>query len=405
MCLGCGVCAYMCPENLIELTNIMDEGIRPIVQSDGCGSCTLCLDVCPGHDYSRLEPDETPAAIKELEEGWGPVLEIWEGYPADKNIHYQGSSAGMSTAIALYCLERGGMHGVVHIAGDKDNPLNNKTIMSHSRAELLASTGSRYAPASPCSGLGFIEEAPDQCVFIGKPCDVAAVRKAQYLKPILKEKIGVTISIFCAGTPASRGTTDFLAEHRIDPNQVQELRYRGCGWPGHFTVRVNGQDEYALKMTYGDSWDFLQRYRPYRCHLCPDGTGEFADIACGDPWYREIQEGALGSSLVVVRTERGRRIVREAMEAGYIHLKPGTSEMLVESQRNLLSKRSSIWGRSAAFKVIGQPAPKMPGYNLFKLWLRIPLKEKARSFLGTLRRIIQRKYYKPLDIHSMERLN
>jgi hypothetical protein len=93
------------------------------------------------------------------------------------------------------------------------------------------------------------------------------------------------------------------------------------------------------------------------------------------------------------------------MEAGYIHLKPGTSEMLVESQRNLLSKRSSIWGRSAAFKVIGQPAPKMPGYNLFKLWLRIPLKEKARSFLGTLRRIIQRKYYKPLDIHSMERLN
>ena len=59
-------------------------------------------------------------------------------------------------------------------------------------------------------------------------------------------------------------------------------------------------------MSYMESWGFLQRYRPYRCYLCPDGTGELADLSCGDPWYREILEDEPGHSLVVVRTERGK---------------------------------------------------------------------------------------------------
>jgi coenzyme F420 hydrogenase subunit beta len=42
------------------------------------------------------------------------------------------------------------------------------------------------------------------------------------------------------------------------------------------------------------------------------------------------------------------------------------------------------------------PAPKYGGFSLFRKWLDAPLKEKLRSFLGSLRRIIVRIYYKPL---------
>ena len=56
---------------------------------------------------------------------------------------------------------------------------------SRTRAELLAATGSRYAPASPCDGLKMIEDAPGPCVFIGKPCDVEGLRLSQAARPTL----------------------------------------------------------------------------------------------------------------------------------------------------------------------------------------------------------------------------
>ena len=46
-----------------------------------------------------------------------------------------------------------------------------------------------------------IQNAPAPCVFIGKPCDVAAVENVRRLRPALDEKVGLTIAIFCAGTP------------------------------------------------------------------------------------------------------------------------------------------------------------------------------------------------------------
>jgi coenzyme F420 hydrogenase subunit beta len=146
-----------------------------------------------------------------------------------------------------------------------------------------------------------------------------------------------------------------------------------------------------------ESWGFLQRYRPYRCHLCPDGTGEFADLACGDPWYREIPEDEQGHSLVVVRTERGRRILRSAKEAGYVHLKRVDPMALVDSQKNLLGKRKAIFGRLLAMRLFGLPIPRLVGFSLYENWRKLPLKEKLRSTVGTVRRIVTRHYYRKLN--------
>jgi coenzyme F420 hydrogenase subunit beta len=351
--------------------------------------------VCPGYETSHNGFEQNPALIPELQHGWGPVLEIWEGHPTDPEIHYHGSSAGLATVLALYCLEKENMYGVLHIGSAPQTPWQNKTVLSRTRAELLVRTGSRYAPASPCDGLHQIELAPAPCVFIGKPCDVTGLRMSQALKPELDKKVGAAIGIFCAGTPATQGTLDLFESLNIDPAEVAEARYRGKGWPGMFAVRRKGEEFPSHQVTYKESWGFLQRYRPWRCHLCPDGTSEFADISCGDPWYREIQEGEIGSSLVVVRTERGRKIVHGAIAASYVRLRRVDPQKLEDSQKNLLAKRSAIWGRVTAMKAFGLPTPRFSGFSLFKNWCRLPFKEKLRSTFGTARRIVMRKYYKP----------
>jgi coenzyme F420 hydrogenase subunit beta len=320
------------------------------------------------------------------------VLEVWEGYASDPEIRYKGSSAGMASALALFCVESLEMRGIVHIRAEEETPYMNRTAFSRTRDELIASTGSRYAPASPCDGLDAIEAAGGPAVFLGKPCDIEALRKAQAIRPALDRNVGVAIGIFCAGTPSTMGTLDLLREHGIRPGDVEELRYRGRGWPGHFAVRMKGDREWRNLATYAEAWSFLQAYRPYRCYLCPDGTSEFADVSCGDPWYREVEPGEPGTSLVVVRTQRGRELVQRAIAAGAIQVRSVRPEVLAISQRELQLKRGAIWGRVMTMRALGVPGPRFSGFSLFRNWLRLPYMQKLRSIVGTARRIVTRQY-------------
>ena len=53
-------------------------------------------------------------------------------------------------------------------------------------------------------------------------------------------------------------------------------------------------------------------------------------------------------------------------------------------------------------KLLGLPAPRLRGFSLFKNWRRLSLEEKLRSTIGTLRRIITRRYHRPLRLKASE---
>ena len=400
LCVGCGACAYVCPEQNITLVNVINDGIRPTYDPAKCKDCGDCIKVCPGYDTTKVYPEEQSEIIKELNQSWGTILEIWEGYATNPGIRFLGSSGGLASVLALYCLEREGMYGVLHTVADERNPMSNKIVLSRDCADILSSTGSRYSPASPCSELKIIESAPGSCAFIGKPCDIAGLRKAMSMMPVLDKKIGAVIGIFCAGSPSLQGTIDLLEKLHINTDGISALRYRGRGWPGLFSVQYQKDASQTKTLTYKEAWGFIQAYRPYRCYLCPDATSELADISCGDPWYRDIKEGEAGYSLVLVRTARGRQILRGAIEAGYVTIERAAPKVLSHSQRDMPIKRGAVWGRLLTMRAFGIPVPKYDGFSLFRNWLAIPAKEKARSLVGTVRRIIKRKYYRKLVINS-----
>ena len=154
--------------------------------------------------------------------------------------------------------------------------------------------------------------------------------------------------------------------------------------------------------TYSQSWSFLQRFRPFSVNLTPDGSGEDADISCGDPWYRPIGADELGSSLVLVRTERGRALLKRARDAGYVSLTPADVRKALDSQLNLIRKRGSVWGRLLALRLFRVPTPELHGFSLLQNWLGLSLLEKAQSTLGTIRRILLRRLYRPLEISDSE---
>ncbi|NHC14415.1 coenzyme F420 hydrogenase [Motilibacter sp. E257] len=379
-------------------------GRRPLqLLPSGSPSTQAALRACPGAALAH-DPGSVPAgADPGLLPGWGPVLEVWEGYAGDPELRFAGSSGGAASALALHLVGSGGAAGVIHTAARADAPLLNETVVSTTREELLARAGSRYAPASPADGLGTAERAgavgSSPYVFIGKPCDVAGAAKATAVRPALQAGLALTIGVFCAGTPSTAGTLELVrAMGFADPSDVESVRYRGNGWPGEAVATGTRDGEFhEARFSYADSWGaILQRHRQWRCHVCLDHTGEFADVAVGDPWYREIEPGEPGRSLVVVRTERGRQAVAAARASGALVLERVGNDVLPRSQPNLVRTRGAVWGRITTMRLLGLPAPRYAHMPAFRSWLRdLTPREKASSFVGTARRIRARRMRRP----------
>lgn len=396
LCTGCGACAYLEP-NRFRMVNSLEFGNRPIAKKNACRESFEGLEACPGAslDRERLQGNRDSAFVAELFREWGPILSVWEGSAADVNIRFAGSSGGAASALALYCLEALGMEGVLHAAANDEMPFLNKTVLSKSREELLTRTGSRYAPASPAEGLNLVDDSEGQFVFIGKPCDAAAVQNIRISRSRLNEKLGLVISFFCAGVPSTNGTIELLRAQGIgDPAKVTSLRYRGNGWPGNWVAEYRDESSrnHSASLNYDDSWGFLEKYRQWRCYICPDHTGEFSDIAVGDPWYRQIEPGESGSSLLVARTQLGYKIITAAHEAGYINLDRKDHSLLPRSQPNLLKTRSALWGRLITLRLMNAAVPRYSGFGLLNSWLKhSSALEKFRSISGTIKRILKRK--------------
>ena len=394
LCVGCGACVWVCPRKSVSLVDILDEGLHPVVDRDKCRNCGMCIKVCPGIEL--LHAPFPKATIPQLKEAWGPVLEVWEGYATDTEIRFKGSSGGVVTALSLFCLEQKLMIGALEIGADAMVPWQNVAVFSRNRTQLIACTGSRYSPAAPCEKLDWIEQAERSCVFIGKPCDVAALRKSQAINSTVDNKVGLAISIFCAGTPTTQGTKALLEAMGVEPKLVDEMRYRGYGWPGKVTVKVRGNDADVHQLSYSECWGkILSNFGQFRCLICPDTTGEFADIACGDPWHRKIEQSQQGYSLVLVRTERGREILHRAMQSGYLTLVPVQFSTLPCSQKALLNGRRNLFGRLFAMRLMGVPTPSFNGFSLLENWCYLKVWSRLRSVLSMFWRIISEKLYRP----------
>ena len=135
LCLGCGLCEYVRGREQVKLFDFPGEGIRPRLAETADATQRAFVSMCPGVAKPVKLPEvehQHPDVAKE----WGPILEIWEGHATDTEIRFRGSSGGALTALAAYCLEKGGAHGVLHVGQDKQDPIRNRTRLSRTRADL-----------------------------------------------------------------------------------------------------------------------------------------------------------------------------------------------------------------------------------------------------------------------------
>ena len=323
---------------------------------------------------------------------WGPFVEMRTGWATDAALRHRAASGGALSALVAHLMETGAVEGAWQVAAGAP-AWANRVRLSEDASGVLEAAGSRYAPSAPLAGIGPALEAGRPLAFVGKPCDVAALRAMSRRDPRVDRAFPVMVSFFCAGVPSQDGAEALLQKMGAAPEAVTGFRYRGQGWPGHAVATLADGSERS--MTYAASWgEVLSRHVQHRCKICPDGTGVDADIACADAWIADdrgypVFEEADGISLVVARTVKGREIVAAAEAAGRIETRPFEAAGLKPIQPGQVRRRGALAARLAALRAGGRPVPRYRGLRIAAAARQVPARFVLRNFLGMLRRSLK----------------
>ena len=384
-CTGCGICESIAPEKSIQIKMSKSGFLRPEIEHPlDTESLSAINNVCPGIKVKHTGNYQNSDII------WGPLIQISTGYALNDRVRYHGSSGGVISALAIYLIESGKVSFVAQNAVSKNNPLLNELQISRNADDVVHAAGSRYAPSSPLREMRQLFATGEQFAFIGKPCDVVGLRNYIAANPSLKTQVPYMLSFMCAGIPSQLGTSEILNQFSVQPHEVKSMRYRGEGWPGKAKV-VTNQDT-VHEMDYETSWGtILNKHLQFRCKICPDGTGEFADVVCADAWYGkdgypEFKEQA-GRSLVLGRTPIGVQLINEAVKAQFIKVNPLPIDEIAKMQPYQKHRKSVVLARLLATKFANSFSPNYQKLGLVRASLQVSPINWLRNGYGTYKRI------------------
>jgi coenzyme F420 hydrogenase subunit beta len=317
---------------------------------------TAINEACPGiHCEGVAEADHREVETDLL---WGPTIWMGTGHAADAEVRFHASSGGALSALGQFLLDSGEVAFILHVAASRDAPLRSGAHLSFSDADIMEASGSRYGPAAPLINFNAVLDRGKPFAFIGKPCDISAIRNYAKLDSRVDQLLRYTLNFFCGGVSQFRKTMDYVRKVGLSEPEVSHLRYRGDGCPGPMVMKSHGGQ--VFEFDYNEMWEDESRWQlQFRCKICPDSIGERADVTVADVWPggKPDTEG-LGFNGFIARTPRGAQLLEAAMRARAITITEDLNFAGLELAQGAHSRRKQgLLSRLRALRDAGMVVP------------------------------------------------
>ncbi len=324
-CNFCGACIHSCPVDAIEYLD------PQILVKDNCIHCGNCLELCSQNQevrYSKQMIDvEKNDQIKDFHSKiadvpLGRFIEIWNGSSSSRKTRNRTMAGGITTSLLYTALSENVVDAVL-IPEFTENKQNPRGKLIANPEELLQLGGSKYLPTLSLDRLDEIanNQDIDRIAITTLPCQAYVIKKmfldTQYEK--LVKKINLVLTLFCgSGIPyrddvefflKAKGVTESLSELKVIRRRERRI------W------RINPQDiERYIFITKDGKEVSISSSRILRCKtkpncstICPDYTGYFSDVSIG--------ASHISANIIIARTEKGRELVKLAIEKEFIKTK------------------------------------------------------------------------------------
>jgi coenzyme F420 hydrogenase subunit beta len=368
LCHRCGSCVGICPTGVLGLDA---EDYPSVHRLSACTDCDLCVKVCPGDEFDLREAYKTSFGVEaDVTSTHGQFVESYISYATDPVIREKSTSGGLVTGILLNQLRQGRIDGAVVIVSDPDQLWKGKPIVARTEEEIVAAMKSKYAICPTNSVFSEIRNIPGRYALVGLPCQIHGFVKAAALDQRLKERVVLTIGLFCHAAVEHEALKIIWKSLGDKVTSATKYISRVGKHPG--TPHLEMKDGSLYPVYFGEKRGYrpssmevinivYRLYTPARCLTCFDASAEFADIAVGDPWMAPPHSGVdfyKGWSFALVRSERGRIAMQQCASEGEVIHEPVTRREALACNRMMSTEK-----RWRAFRVIetlrrqGKPIP------------------------------------------------
>lgn len=306
-CCGCSACASICSHQAIIMKPDGLGFLYPEVDEDKCVNCGLCEKVCAfnvTYDKSRNLPEPDVYAVRHK----------------DKNEIITSRSGAVFIALSDWILEQS---GIVYGVGYEDHfrVVHKRATNKEERNEFK---GSKYVQSDLKDTFHQIRmdlRHGYKVMFSGTPCQTSGL--LSYLKHIRQDITGLyVVDLVCHGVPAPYVWRDYLKyiekKYRAEVTYVNFRDKSQIGWRAHIESFTVG-NKYVCRSTYSDLFCKCIMFR-HSCGVCHFANLERpSDLTIADFWGwekvdKQINSDNKGVSLVLVNTEKGRRLFSEITE-------------------------------------------------------------------------------------------
>jgi len=336
-CCECGTCVLVCPHNVIEYVDGKPkQTAKESAPFDYCGisegiGCDVCAQVCPRLQPRDFQLGEQVFAGQEhpaYSSGFGTYQEIYAARVKDPRIMAVAQDGGVVTALLVNALRTGRIDGAVVSAADPERPCAPRPAAVTTEDEIIAAAGSWY---TYCPNDLALEEAAQKgltrVAFVGVPCQITPTRKAELRDtdfiPTGKKKdkmidrqtrslkdppdrIALRVGLLCSEVFDFEGlmVRKIQDEMGIPLSDISKFNVKG-------EVLVHRKGGELVKIGLREA----QEYARPECHHCGVFSAELADVSCGGV-------GCAGWTITITRTDLGRRVMQELIDADLIEVKP-----------------------------------------------------------------------------------
>lgn len=309
-CTACGACAFVCAKNSITMIEDEHGSVYPSLDSTNCVECGRCQKTCP--ILSPLDVNTPQIA--------------YSAWSSDEKERETSASGGIAAEIYKKALSEG-----CDIAGAVQQD-DFRVVMQLSSDEkaILKFKNSKYVFSEAWHVYQEIKQslkADKNVVFIGLPCQVAALRK------IFRENEKILfVEVVCHGT----APFSYLKQHieHIEHTKNEKAIRMSFRDPDTYTYTFtftlynkDGKRFYAEVPRKTDTYQYAYHstisYREncYHCHFAREQR--IADITLSD--YKGLGRmapcsyGETNVSCILVNTEKGKKFIKEMIQEKRIY--------------------------------------------------------------------------------------
>jgi len=280
---------------------------------------------------------DTKAMVRVFAESIINVKKVFFGWSRDDKLRYEAASGGIVTSLLKYMIEhRIANYAIVTV----QRKFTAAPCVASNFVEVFESKGSIYFKTFTgriVRELLKLLRDGYRVVFVGLPCMIRIIKR---IIPENQHGRVFFVSLMCYHINELWYLKYVLS--RFSPSKNAKpltMTSRRGGWPGGITIayELSKGRVVHVRVPQFSFWNIVPIFEltaPNGCLFCIDHLGIGADVVVADAWHpKYLGRDRLGVSLILVRNEKGLKVLRDAARYGYIELIEGSLGDLIIAQK------------------------------------------------------------------------